>query len=373
MQPADRSRLIKTCARELGFDACGITGTDLKQHPRRLRDWLAAGNHGEMTYMARHGVKRERPERLIPGTAAIISVAMNYLPPDTSPATTLLATDRAYVARYALGRDYHRVIRQRLRRLVDRIRTDIDDTAAFRIFTDSAPVLERGIGEQAGLGWIGKNTMLLDRELGSFFFLGEVFTDLALEPDPEMHSNHCGSCTRCIDICPSAAIVSPNRLDARRCISYFTIELKGSIPPEHRPQMGNRIFGCDDCQLICPYNREGPVSPEPDFIPRERLHEATLVELFSWTEDEFLTRTAGSPIRRAGYVSWLRNIAVAMGNAPQDSALVAALEARADDPSGIVREHVQWALARQRNRQRNERADELQLEKVVAIKAEFGD
>jgi epoxyqueuosine reductase len=332
--------------RELGFDGIGIAGTDLAAEEARLVDWLAAGRHGAMDYMARHGRRRARPAALVPGTLSVISARMNYLPAAARPGSEVLAEpDHAYVARYALGRDYHKVMRARLQRLVERIRDAIGDFGC-RVFSDSAPVLEVALAARAGLGWRGKHTLLLTRDQGSWFFLGEVYTDLPLPPTPAQ-TEHCGSCRACIDICPTRAIVAPFELDARRCISYLTIELKTSIPEPLRPLIGNRIYGCDDCQLACPWNRFAQAAANPDFDVRHGLDHVSLVDLFAWTEAEFSRRMEGSAIRRIGYECWSRNIAVGLGNAPRHPAIVAALSARADDPSPLVREHVGWALARQ--------------------------
>jgi len=335
---------IKTWGKELGFQQVGISDIELGDAEIRLRDWLAADRHGSMTYMERHGTKRSRPQQLIPGTVRIISARMDYLPPQCAPAEDVLGqSEHAYVSRYALGRDYHKVLRQRLRRLADRIHVVTGDFG-HRVFVDSAPVLEKAVAEKAGLGWIGKHTNLLHREAGSWFFLGELYTDLPLPADTPV-TNHCGACRACIDVCPTQAIVAPYQLDARRCISYLTIELRGSIPVEFRPLIGNRIYGCDDCQLVCPWNRFAHLSGEVDFLARNRLDAPLLIEVFAWSEDEFFQRTAGSAIRRIGYECWLRNIAVALGNAPRDATIIEALNARRDHASALVREHVAWALA----------------------------
>lgn len=336
---------IKHWGRELGFAGVGIGGTDLSADETRLLNWLAAGRHGEMDYMARHGTRRSRPEALLPGTLRVISLRMNYWPPQTQNAESLLAdATLGYVSRYALGRDYHKLLRQRLQRLADRISAEIGPFG-YRAFTDSAPVLEKALAQQAGLGWIGKHTNLIDRDSGSWFFLGELYTDLPL-PIDSAGVNHCGTCHACIDACPTGAIVAPYELDARLCISYLTIELRGPIPEPLRPLLGNRIYGCDDCQLVCPWNRFATRTQEPDFAPRHALDAPTLVELFGWNEHEFLDRTAGSAIRRIGHACWLRNIAVALGNAPTTAEIIGALQARRDHPSALVREHVGWALAR---------------------------
>ena len=333
--------------RELGFDAIGITDTDLASEEAHLMEWLAAGRHGAMDYMARHGVTRARPAALVPGTQRVITARLNYLPPGAADGEAVLAQPtKAYVARYALGRDYHKVFRRRLQLLALRITAAIGPFG-HRVFTDSAPVLEVALAAKAGLGWRGKHTLLLTREQGSWFFLGEIYVDLPLPPTPA-RSGHCGSCRACIDACPTGAIVAPYVLDARRCISSLTIELAGSIPIELRPHIGNRIYGCDDCQLACPWNRFARAATTPDFAVRHGLDAADLVALFAWSESEFGRRMEGSAIRRIGFARWSRNIAVALGNAPRDPAIVAALLARADDPSPLVREHVAWALARQR-------------------------
>ncbi|KAA0070764.1 tRNA epoxyqueuosine(34) reductase QueG [Rhodanobacter sp. T12-5] len=342
------ARDIKRWAIELGFAEAGISGTDLGEDERHLERWLDHGHHGEMEYMARHGSKRTRPAELEPGTQRVISVRMDYIPPGTANAWGVLGDAEAgYVSRYALGRDYHKLMRGRLQKLAARIHDVVGDFG-YRAYVDSAPVLEKALARNAGLGWIGKHTVLINRRAGSYFFLGELYTDLPLPLD-EPATAHCGSCTRCIEVCPTQAILGPYRLDAKRCISYLTIELKGSIPEELRAPIGNRIFGCDDCQLVCPWNKFAQETAEPDFAPRHRLDGAKLVELFAWSEDEFLKRTEGMAIRRTGYEGWLRNIAVALGNAPKSAEACEALSARADHPSAIVREHVAWALAKQQD------------------------
>jgi epoxyqueuosine reductase len=335
---------IKRWARELGFADVGISGTDLGHDEAYLERWLADGHHGEMEYMARHGTRRSRPAELEPGTLRVVSVRMDYIPPGTANACDVINDgDKAYVARYALGRDYHKVMRNRLQKLAARIGERIGNFG-YRAYVDSAPVLEKALARNAGLGWIGKHTVVINKRAGSYFFLGELYTDLPLPVDKPATA-HCGSCRRCIDICPTQAIVAPYRLDARKCISYLTIELKGSIPEELRAPIGNRIFGCDDCQLICPWNKFAQEATEPDFAPRHSLDGPKLVDLFAWTEAEFLARTEGMAIRRAGYEGWLRNLAVGLGNAPTSDEILAALEARANDPSDVVREHVAWARA----------------------------
>jgi len=340
------ARQIKEWGKELGFAQVGITDTDLGRHEGRLLQWLERHHHGEMDYMERHGNKRSRPGELVPGTLRIISVRMDYWPDQSRDAGQVLADPlQAYVSRYALGRDYHKIVRKRLQQLASRIEQQVGPFG-YRAFTDSAPVLEKAIAEKAGLGWIGKHTNLIDDKTGSWFFLGELFTDLPLPIDPPAQA-HCGTCQACLDICPTQAIIAPYELDARRCISYLTIELRGPIPEALRPLVGNRIYGCDDCQLVCPWNRFARPSEESDFTPRHQLDSSTLIALFRWNEEEFLSRTEGSAIRRIGHLSWLRNIAVALGNAPADARIVQALQQRLQHPSELVREHVQWALRQQ--------------------------
>ncbi|ELQ00204.1 tRNA epoxyqueuosine(34) reductase QueG [Xanthomonas translucens] len=342
--PRTAAARIRALAREFGFQRCGIAGIELQQDEAHLRDWLAQGLYGTMQWMAQHGDKRARPAELIPGTLRVISVGLDYGRNDDDSAwETLRDGERAYVARYALGRDYHKLMRNRLQKLAERIQAEIGPFG-HRVFVDSAPVLERALARDAGLGWIGKHTCLIDRNGGSWFFLGEIYVDLPLPIDPPA-SAHCGTCTRCIEVCPTQAIVAPYRLDARRCIAYLTIEHEGAIPEELRPAIGNRIFGCDDCQLVCPWNKFAKRSDEPDFRARNALDRATLAQLFAWDEDEFLRRTEGSAIRRSGHERWLRNLAVALGNAPTTPQVLAALDARAQHGSPLVREHVQWALA----------------------------
>jgi len=351
-QPDDYSQLaarIKRWGNEFGFQQVGISAVDLGDDEVRLLDWLAAGHHGEMDYMQRHGTKRSRPAELHAGTLRVISVSMDYDPPQARDAWEVLDdSSLAYVSRYALGRDYHKLLRARLQKLADRVAAEVGPFG-YRAFVDSAPVMEKALARNAGLGWIGKHTTLINRSAGSWFFLGELFTDLPLPVDAPA-SEHCGTCTRCIDICPTQAIVAPHQLDARRCISYLTIELRGSIPVEFRAPLGNRIYGCDDCQLVCPWNKFAKKSVEPDFITRHGLDSASLIELFAWSEEEFLTRTEGSAIRRIGYECWLRNIAVALGNAPSSEEVCAALVARKGHASALVREHVEWALQQQMQR-----------------------
>jgi epoxyqueuosine reductase len=344
------TRRIKGWGRELGFESVGISGVDLGQAETRLLDWVAHGYHGEMDYMAAHGARRARPAELLPGTVRVICARMNYWPDALDAEAALQDPGSAYVSRYALGRDYHKALRNRLQALADRIGEAVG-TFAYRVFTDSAPVMEVELAAKAGLGWRGKHTLLLHREAGSWFFLGEIYTDLALPLD-QPESEHCGTCTRCIDICPTGAILAPYQLDARRCISYLTIEHKSAIPEALRPLIGNRIYGCDDCQLVCPWNRFAAKAQVPDFEVRNGLDRAMLTELFAWSPEEFERRMQGSAIRRIGYERWLRNLAVALGNAPTTPMVVAALEARRDHPSALVREHVAWALRRHRPQHR---------------------
>jgi epoxyqueuosine reductase len=342
MDHAALAAKIKHWGRELGFQAVGIADADLSAAEPRLAEWLQRGWHGEMDYMARHGVTRARPAALIPGTLRVISCRMNYSANDADERSALADRKRAYVARYARGRDYHTLVRSRLQKLCDRIAADAG-AFGYRVFSDSAPVLEVELAAQAGIGWRGKNTLLLARDAGSYFFLGEIYTSLPLPADAP-GAEHCGTCRACIDACPTQAIRAPYELDARRCISYLTIEHKSAIPEELRPLIGNRVYGCDDCQVYCPWNSFAQVSGEADFQVRNGLDRATLVELFAWTEQEFDERMRGSAIRRIGYERWLRNLAVGLGNAPQSPEVIAALRARADHPSALVREHVAWAL-----------------------------
>ncbi|ESS73594.1 epoxyqueuosine reductase QueG [Methyloglobulus morosus KoM1] len=334
---------IKTWGQELGFQQLGITDTNLSQAETHLGNWLANNFHGSMDYMQRHGHKRSRPALLHPGTQRVISVRMDYLPePENQMNQSLEKPLLAYISRYALGRDYHKLMRSRLQKLADRIHAEIGDFG-YRAFVDSAPVLEKALAEKAGLGWIGKHSNLINRKAGSWFFLGEIYTDLPLPVD-KPGTEHCGDCRACLDICPTHAIVAPYQVDARRCISYLTIELHGSIPEELRPLLGNRIYGCDDCQLICPWNRFAKLTAEKDFNPRHRLNTQELLDVFAWGEQEFLTKTEGSAIRRIGHERWLRNIAVALGNAPKSEMIVNALKTKLQHPSELVREHVKWAL-----------------------------
>lgn len=333
---------IKAWGLELGFDAVGIAGTDLADAEPGLTAWLAAGCHGEMDYMAAHGLKRARPAELVPGTRSVIVARLNYRPERSEAPLSDAAC--AAISSYALGRDYHKLVRNRLQKLADRIVAEVG-AHGYRVFSDSAPVMEVELASRAGLGWRGKHSLLLSREAGSWFFLGELFSDLPLPADAPA-AEHCGSCRACLDACPTGAIVAPYRVDARRCISYLTIELKGSIPEDLRPLIGNRVYGCDDCQLCCPWNRAAPRTREEDFAVRHGLDCAQLVDLFGWTSAQFEERLAGSAIRRIGHERWLRNLAVGLGNAPTTPEVVAALAARRDDASVLVCEHVAWALAR---------------------------
>ena len=336
---------IKTLGKKLGFQQLGIAGIDLNRDEQYLDRWLRLQRHGTMSYMQRHGHKRSRPEKLVPDTIRVISARMNYWPGDCADAQAVLDDKNlAYIARYSLGRDYHKVLRGRLKQLAAEIEQRVKPIA-YRLFVDSAPVLEKALARNAGLGWIGKHTNLIDRETGSWFLLGEIFTDLALPVDDPALA-YCGSCRACLDICPTQAIVAPYELDARRCISYLTIELKGSIPEEFRAAIGNRIFGCDDCQLVCPWNKYAYDTVEADFAARHSLDARDLVELFAWSEQDWSRQTQGSALRRTGYLGWLRNLAIALGNAATSDAVIDALGTRAEHPSELLREHVSWALAR---------------------------
>jgi len=335
---------IRGWGEALGFQALGFTGIDLSQHRDYLDKWLQAGYHGEMAWMARHGDKRSRPDALIPGTCTVITARMDYLPDGADPSAILAQSDKAYISRYALGRDYHKLIRSRLAKLAKKIETHLG-SGHYRAFVDSAPVLERALAENAGLGWIGKNTMLLNDKAGSWFFLGEIYTDIPLPKDPPKTVDHCGSCRACLDVCPTNAFVDPWVLDARKCISYLTIEYDGVIPEDLRPAMGNRIYGCDDCQLVCPWNKFAQTTSEPDFTPRHQLDAIDLLECFAWDEPTFLARTEGSAIRRIGFQRWRRNVAIALGNATTTDAIKQGLRAALPDSSAVVQEHIEWALA----------------------------
>lgn len=342
------STQIKEWGQQLGFQQIGIANIDLVTHEQHLKKWLENGYHGEMSYMERHGTLRSRPDELQDGCLRVISARMDYLPPMTNRIEVLNSTSKAYISRYALGRDYHKLMRKRLATLAKKI-ADHSTTQSYRAFVDSAPVLEKALAENAGLGWIGKHTLLLNRQVGSWFFLGEILTDLPL-PIDEASSAHCGSCTACIDCCPTKAIIAPYQLDARKCISYLTIELRQAIPVELRPLIGNRVYGCDDCQLFCPWNRYAKYSTEDDFSPRHELDQASLIDLFQWSEQQFMTNTEGSAIRRIGYQCWLRNLAVGLGNAPHDERIINALTHKRPTTSEMVQEHIDWALEQQNSK-----------------------
>ncbi len=342
-----RAELTEWCA-ELGFQKVGVSDINLGDAEQRLQKWLTANFHGSMHYMVRHGSKRSHPNELVPGTVRVISVRMDYFPEQQDSAKQLLDDDsKAYISRYALGRDYHKVLRGRVRALAGRIEQRIGDFG-YRVFVDSAPVVAKALAEKAGIGWIGKHTNVIDKNAGSWFFLGELYTDMPLPIDTTAKS-HCGTCSACIDVCPTKAIVGPYSLDARRCISYLTIENKGSIPVEFRKDIGNRIYGCDDCQLFCPWNKFAEPTAEKDFAPRHGLDSVQLTDLFSWDRETWLQKTEGSAIRRVGHERWLRNIAVALGNAATTPKVVAALKSRQDDDSELVTEHVEWALLQHEN------------------------
>lgn len=339
------SLAIEIEAKRLGFQQLGITDTNLSAHAEHYSNWLEKNYHGDLDYMQSHGSKRWTPEQLIDGTLRVISLRMNYLSEEAANAAGILAQhEQAYISRYTLGRDYHKLLRNRLKHLISFIREHTEAQYNFRAFVDSAPVLERALAQKAGLGWFGKNTMLINRDAGSWFFIAEIYTDLELPLSEPYTEEHCGSCTSCLELCPTDAFVAPYVLDAKRCISYLTIESKDPIPVELRAKMGNRIFGCDDCQIVCPWTKFSQTTTEQDFQPRHDLDAPSLVTLFSWSEEEFLTRTEGSAIRRTGYEGWLRNIAVALGNAPTSDEVIKSLQAQASSPSALVREHVEWAL-----------------------------
>jgi len=346
---------IKDWAQAAGFDALAVADVDLRHAETRLSQWIEQGRHGEMRYFERNTSKRTRPAELVPGTIRVLSARLNYMPAEAQDTQSVLDdARRAFISRYALGRDYHKVIRGRLQRLAERIEARVGPFG-YRVFSDSAPVMEVELAVKAGLGWRGKHTLLLHRSAGSYFFLGEIYTNLPL-PIDRPQQEHCGTCQRCIDVCPTGAIVAPYQLDARRCISYLTIEHPGSIPEELRPLIGNRVYGCDDCQMVCPWNRFAQTASLQDFKVRHGLDRATLLELFAWTESQFKACTEGSAIRRIGYERWLRNLAVALGNAPGDRAVLQALVARVDHCSQLVRSHVEWAIARQRDKLRGGKA-----------------
>jgi epoxyqueuosine reductase len=336
---------IKQWGKDFGFQQVGISGIDLGQHGKHLQAWLDKGYHGDLAYMASHGEKRWRPELLVENTQSIISVCLDYLQHKPTPRTVPNYPQQGVISRYALGRDYHKTLRKRLQKFADKIRTETDNLG-YRAFVDSAPVLERAVAQQAGLGWIGKNTMLINKQAGSFFFLGELFTNLPLISDTPV-SHHCGSCQACLSICPTQAIVAPYQIDARLCISYLTIEYQGIIPENLRPKIGNRIFGCDDCQLICPWNRYAKLSVEDDFKTRHQLDQLSLLELFSWSEQLYLDKTEGSPIRRVGYEGFMRNIAIALGNAPYSHTILNALINKKPIVSNLVQTHIDWAINKQ--------------------------
>ncbi|MFP6835267.1 MAG: tRNA epoxyqueuosine(34) reductase QueG [Pseudomonadales bacterium] len=338
---------LDSWAEELGFQQLGVTDVDLSEHEPHVRAWLRKGFQGSMGYLERNLEKRLHPEQLESHTCRVIAVRMDYLPDDSRPMDVLNDKDRGYVSRYALGRDYHKVVRGRLAKLARRIDSAASEIGAnYRAFTDSAPVLEKALAEKAGLGWIGKHTLLLNRAAGSWFFLGEIFTNLPLPIDAPQTTDHCGNCKACITVCPTGAIVGPKQLDARRCISYLTIELKDAIPEPLRALIGNRVFGCDDCQLFCPWNRQPNTTSEQEFSPRHQLDAETLVTLFGWSRETFEENTRGSAIRRISYEQWQRNLAVALGNGSASEDAVSALKTARDGASAMVAEHIDWALDR---------------------------
>jgi len=337
-------------AKRIGFQGLGVSDIYLPDAEKKLTEWLAKGFHGEMSYMSHHGTKRTRPEQLVPETVRVITVRMDYWPEPSAEPWSVLADDQlGFVSRYALGRDYHKLMRKQLVRLAEKIKKEISDMG-YRVFCDSAPVMEKALAEKSGIGWVGKHSNVLNREHGSYFFLGEIYTDLPL-PTTSAISEHCGSCVACIDICPTQAIVAPYQVDARRCISYLTIELQGAIPVEFRSMIGNRIYGCDDCQLVCPWNKFAQISEQSDFLPRNNLDAPMLLDLLAWTEQEFLKKLEGSPIRRIGYQSWLRNIVVALGNAKPDSGIIETLLNKRESSTDLVKEHIDWALEQQNTKQ----------------------
>lgn len=346
----DLSHAIKKWGLELGFNQVGITDTNLQTAELEHQTWIENGFHGDMDYMAKHGVKRTRPAELVPNTQRIISARLDYLPPEAENSTSILQDNhKAFISRYALGRDYHKVMRNKLQKLCEKIQSELQsfqiDQFEYRAFTDSAPVLEVALAEKAGLGWRGKHTLLIDKNNGSWFFIGEIYTNLPL-PIDEPASNHCGSCSKCIEVCPTQAITAPYEVDARRCISYLTIELKTSIPEEYRPLIGNRVYGCDDCQLYCPWNKFAEITQEPDFSVKHGLDNVSLIDCFNWTEDEFKSKMAGSAIYRIGYLQWLRNIAVGLGNADTTPEIIDTLKQHLLHENEMVQEHVRWALDR---------------------------
>jgi len=346
----DLSHAIKKWGLELGFNQVGITDTNLQTAEQEHQAWIEKGFHGDMDYMAKHGVKRTRPDELVPNTQRIISARLDYLPPEAESSTSILQdSHKAFISRYALGRDYHKVMRNKLQKLCEKIQSELQsfqiDQFEYRAFTDSAPVLEVALAEKAGLGWRGKHTLLIDKNNGSWFFIGEIYTNLPL-PIDEPASNHCGSCSKCIEVCPTQAITAPYEVDARRCISYLTIELKTSIPEEYRPLIGNRVYGCDDCQLYCPWNKFAEITQEPDFSVKDGLADVNLIDCFNWSEEEFKSKMAGSAIYRIGYLQWLRNIAVGLGNAETTPEIIDTLKQHLHHENEMVQEHVRWALDR---------------------------
>lgn len=352
---------VKQWGYELGFQQLGITDINLSAYSDYFLHWLDNHYHGEMQWMERHASKRLQPQTLLPETIRVISVRMNYLPVESSQVSTLKDSNKAYISRYALGRDYHKLIRKRLQLLAKKVEHDFQQIqnsvkpVIQRPFVDSAPILEKALAEKAGLGWIGKNTLLINQQAGSWFFLGEIYTNIPLPVDDHLESNHCGDCSACLKVCPTDAFVAPYQLDASRCISYLTIELKGPIPTVFREAIGNRVFGCDDCQIICPWNKFAQTSEESDFTPRHKLQSSDLITLFLWREEEFLKYTQGSAIRRVGYERWLRNLAVGLGNADSSPDIISALKSRRDFPSELVREHIDWAIKQQQKVNRKRR------------------
>lgn len=356
---------IKEWGRDLGFQHVGFSDIDLSNQEAAFLDWLDKGFHGDMTFMERHGLKRCRPQELLPGTISVVSVRMDYLPPNASFATNLSTPEHAYISRYALGRDYHKVLRNQLKKLGQKVAEFVGDEALlFRPFVDSAPVLERPLAEKAGLGWTGKHSLILNKDAGSWFFLGELFLPIQLPQDTPVEES-CGSCVACMTICPTQAIVEPYVVDSNRCISYLTIEYKGSIPEEFREPMGNRIYGCDDCQLICPWNRHAELTSQPDFMPRDELHNPNLLTLWEWSEEKFLTKTQGSPIRRIGFEYWLRNIAIGLGNAAYSQAVISALKDKLHKISDLLDEHIEWALAQQYKKAEQAGQDNRKLKRLI--------
>ena len=359
------SQDIKSWGKALGFQHVGISDVNLKHQETRLQAWLDSNYHGDMTFMAEHGMKRARPHELIPGTLTVVSVRLNYLPPDASFAKHLSDSSIGYISRYALGRDYHKVLRNKLKKLGQRIQ-QVAPNALYRPFTDSAPVLEHAIAEKAGVGWTGKHSLTLSKDGGSWFFLGELFLNLELPTDKPVQEG-CGSCTACISMCPTNAIVAPYQVDARKCISYLTIEYNGIIPEQYRQAMGNRIYGCDDCQLVCPWNRYAQVTDESDFNARENLHGKSLLELFSWTEELFLKFTEGGPIRRIGFNKWQRNIAVALGNADYSEDILEALTAKNEQASELVKPHIEWAIVQQQQKYKQQVQKSRHTDRLIRI------